>query len=72
VTGERGRGDALLGGQLAQAHPGVVPDQPEQRHLPARNPEVLGLLAELPAQAQEDRAKIIRDSEGVEENLVNH
>ena len=45
VPGERGGGDPLLGGQLAQAHSGIAADQPEERHLPARHSELLGLLA---------------------------
>ena len=72
MAGERGRRDALLGGQLAQAQPGLASDQPEQRHLPARDAELLGLLAQLAGEAQQDRPQLVRDGEGIRDNVVNH
>ena len=47
VSRERGSRDSLFGGELAQAHPGVLADEPEQCDLATRDPELLGLLPQL-------------------------
>ena len=69
---ERRRRDPFLGGELAEAQARVAPDQPEQRHLPAREAELLGLLAQLAAQPQQHRPQLVRDGEWIGNNLVNH
>ena len=46
VPGQGGRRDAL-GGELPEAQPGAPLDQPEERDLPARDAELLGLLSQL-------------------------
>ena len=72
VAGERRGGDPLLGRQLAQAHPRVVADQPEECHLPAGDAELLGLAPQLARKAQQHGPQLIRDGEGIGDNFVNH
>ena len=72
VAGERGRRDSLLGGQLAQAQARIAADQPEERHLPARDPELLGLLAQLAGEAQQHRPQLVGDGERISDNVINH
>jgi len=72
VTGERGGGDPLLGGQLAQAQARVAADQPEKRDLSARDAELLGLFAQLSRQPKEHGPKLVGDGERIGDNVINH
>jgi len=72
IPGERRGGDPLLGRQLAQAHPRVVADQPEERHLAAGDTELLGLAPQLARQAQQHGSQLIREGEWIGDNFINH
>ena len=54
VTGERRRRDPLLGRELGEREPGAPLDEPEQRRLPRGHSQLLGLLAELARQPQQN------------------
>ena len=72
MTRQRRGRDALLGGELAQAQSGVLPDQPEQGHLSSCDAELLGLLAQLARKPEQHGPKLVRESEWICANNVNH
>ena len=72
VAGECRRRDPLLGGELAQAEAGALLDQPEQRHLAARDAEGLVLLAQLAREAEQHRTEAVGEDGGVGANVTNH
>jgi hypothetical protein len=69
-AGERGA-EIVPRPPAQQAHAGVVADRKEG-DLTARNAELLRLLAELAREAQQRRPQLIRDGEGIGNNVVNH
>ena len=70
--GQRRGRYALLGGQLAQVEARPRLDQPQERHLPARDAELLGLLAQPAGQPQQHRAKLVREHLGRNDNRTIH
>jgi hypothetical protein len=49
-----------------------VADQPEERHLPAGDTELLGLAPQLARKAQQHGPQLIRDGEWIGDNFINH
>ena len=66
------RGDALLGCELGEREPRAALDEPEKRGLARRHPELLGLLAQLPREPQQHRAKLGGDLLVAKSNVANH
>ena len=72
VARKRRRRDPLHLGERTQRQSGASLDEPEQGRLPPRDPELLGLPAQLPCQAEENRAKLVGESEGIFSSVTNH
>ena len=71
MRGHPGRRDLLPVGELARGDPGVGLDDAEQRDLPARDAERMGLATHEPREAEEHRPQIVGEGEGVV-NRLNH
>ncbi len=68
----RRRRDPLLGCQLRKGQAGAAFHEPEERRLARCDAELLGLLAELAREPEEDRPQVGSDSLGTKHNLANH
>ena len=63
VGGEGGCGDPFRLGERTQRQAGARLDEEEQRRLPGRDTELLGLLPQLARDAEHDRAEVVGEVE---------
>jgi len=66
VIRERGRGDALSCGELADPDAGRVLDRDEERDLFRGDPDLACLAAELSADLKENRSQPVGDAQRVD------
>ena len=72
VAGERRGGDRLCVCERPQGQTGTALDEPEQRHLACGDAELLGLLAQLASDPQQDRPQVVRKSQSQVRSVANH